>query len=94
MLNHELGHAYVEGQLSKAGLESFPDKALKDSRFKGRLVAQRMISEGIADYFASRMLNTPTPKGNEVWSDDPQKPIYFPERSDFYEGGNALVAPI
>ena len=94
VLNHELGHAFVEEQLPKTGLESFPDKALKDSRFRGRLVGQRMVSEGIADYFASKMLNTPIPNGNEFWSNDPQKPIYFPERSDFYEGGNAVVAPV
>lgn len=94
ILNHELGHALVEEQLPKAGLSSFPNKALKDSRFKGTLVGQRMISEGIADYIASKMLNTPVPDANEFWSDDPQKAIYSPERSDFYEGGHALVAPI
>ena len=94
VLNHELGHSYVEEQLPEAGIESFPDKALKNFRMRGKITGQKMISEGIADYFAFEMLNMPTPNPNDVWPDNPQDPIYFPKRSYFYEGGNALVTPI
>lgn len=94
VLHHELGHAYTEEQIPKAGLQSFPDKALKDSRMRGKITGQKMISEGIADYFAFEMLNMKRPNPEDVWADDPQDPIYFPKRSHFYDGGNALVAPI
>lgn len=94
VLHHELGHAYVEEQLPDVGLESFPDTALNDSRMRGKLTGQKMISEGIADYFAFGMLDMPRPNPDDVWADEPQDPIYFPKRSHFYDGGNALVAPI
>jgi len=94
ILHHELGHAYTEEQLPKVGIESFPDKSLKDSRMKGKLIGQKMISEGIADYFAFEMLDKLTPNSDVVWADHPQDPIYFPKRSYFYDGGNALVAPV
>lgn len=94
VLHHELGHAYVEEQLPLADIESFPDKTLTDYRVRGRVTSQKMISEGIADYFAWRMLNKPTPNGDKIWPTDPQEPVLFPKRAHFYDGGNALVAPI
>ena len=94
VLHHELGHAYTEEQLPKLDIKSFPNKDLKDYRVRNKLVGQKMISEGIADYIAFKMLDIPTPNPDDVWADNPQDPIYFPKKNHFYEGGNALVNPI